>query len=97
MQELPTNNFLFENTQDFSQTTYVGPQDPIVFIDNICLYFNCLGSVQNVFKMSWNGHIMGVGCQNSDFLVECSSFYAHFISLLFFNMTESKYLWDLKL
>ena len=55
MQELPTNkpNFLFfKNTQDFNQTTHLGPQEPIGFIDNIILHFNCLGSVKDVFKWS---------------------------------------------
>ena len=66
MQESPTKktNFIFVNMQDFNQTTHGGPQDPNVFIDNISLYFNCLGSVQDVFKWLWNGHIMaGVGTQ----------------------------------
>ena len=60
MQELPTNktNFLFENTKDFNQTIHGRPQDPIVFIHNISLYFNCLGSVKDVFKWSCHGHIM---------------------------------------
>ena len=37
MQELQTNrpNFLFKNIQDFNKTIGVGPQEPIVFIDNI--------------------------------------------------------------
>ena len=63
MQELSTNktNFLLNNKQDFNHTTHGGPQDPIVFIDNISLYFNCLDSVQDVFKWSQNGHIMGGG------------------------------------
>ena len=60
MWELPTNKtkFLFENTQDFNQTTHGRPQDPIVFIHNISLYFNCLGSVKDVFKWSCHSHIM---------------------------------------
>ena len=60
MQELPTinNDFLFENSQDFNQTTHGKPQDPIVFIDNISLYLNCISSVKCVFKWSCHGHIM---------------------------------------
>ena len=60
MQELPTVNtdFLFKNSQDFYQTTHGRPQDPIVFIDNISLYFNCVSSVKYVFKWSHHGHIM---------------------------------------
>ena len=60
MQELPTikTNFLFEHSQDFSQTTHRRPQDQIVFIDNISLYFKCISSVKYVFKWSHHGHIM---------------------------------------
>ena len=59
IQELPTNkpNFFFKGTQDFNQTTHVWPQEPIVFIDNINLHLNCLGSVKDVFKWSHHGHI----------------------------------------
>ena len=37
MLELPTikTDFLFENSQDFNQTTHGRPQDSIVFIDDI--------------------------------------------------------------
>ena len=50
--ELPTikTDFLFENSQDFNQTTRARPQHPIVFIDNISLYFNCISSVEYVFR-----------------------------------------------
>ena len=60
IRELPTikTNFLFENSQDINQTTHGGPQDPIVFIHNISLYFNCLRSVKYVFKWSHQCHIM---------------------------------------
>ena len=60
MRELPTNktNFLSENTQDFNQMTHGRPQDPIVFIHNISLDFNCLGPVKDVFKWSHHGCIM---------------------------------------
>ena len=56
MLELPTikTDFLFENSQDFNQTTHARPQHPIVFIDNISLYFNCISSVKYVFK--WSRH-----------------------------------------
>ena len=56
MQELPTikTNSLFENSQDFKQTTHGRPQYPIVFIHNIILYFNCIGSVKYLFK--WSHH-----------------------------------------
>ena len=41
MWELPTikTDFLFENSQDFNQTTHARPKHPIVFIDN---KHNCL-------------------------------------------------------
>ena len=57
MWELLTNkvNFLFKNTQDFNQTTHAAPHLPIVFFDNIILYFNYLVFVLHVFKRSCNG------------------------------------------
>ena len=57
---MPTNktNFLFKNTEDFNEATHGRPQDLIVFIHNISLYFNCLGSFENVFKWSCHGYIM---------------------------------------
>ena len=60
MLELPTikTDFLFENSQDFDQTTHARPQQAIVFIDIISLYFNCIGSVKYVFKRSRHGHIL---------------------------------------
>ena len=60
MLELPTikTDFLFENSQDFDQTTHARPQQPIVFIDIISLYFNCIGSVKYVFERSCHGHVM---------------------------------------
>ena len=60
MLELPTikTDFLFENSQDFNQTTHARPQHPIVFIHNISLYFNRISSVKYVFKRSCHGHVM---------------------------------------
>ena len=60
MLELPTikTNFLFQNSQDLNQTTHARPQDPIVFIHNISLYFNCISSVKYVFKWLHHGHVM---------------------------------------
>ena len=97
MQELQTNrpNFLFKNIQDFNQSTDVGTQEPIVFIDNINLYFNCLSFVQDVFKGSCNGTSQGVS--ELRFLVKFGYFYALFISPLFFNMAEGNYSGDLEL
>ena len=60
MLELPTikTDFLFENSQDFNQTTHARPQHPIVFIDIISLYFNRTSSVKYLFKRSRHGHVM---------------------------------------
>ena len=60
MLDLPTikTDFLFENSQDFNQTTHARPQHPIVFIHNISLYFNCTSSVKYLFKWSRHGHVM---------------------------------------
>ena len=60
MLELPTikTDFLFKNSQDFNQTTHARPQYPIVFIDNITLYFNSISSVKYVFKWSRHSHVM---------------------------------------
>ena len=54
MLELPTikTDFLFENSQDFNQTTHARPQHPIVFIHNISLYFNCISSVKCFQKVT---------------------------------------------
>ena len=56
MLDLPTikTHFLFENSQDFNQTTHARPQHPIVFIHNISLYFNCISSVKYLLK--WSRH-----------------------------------------
>ena len=60
MQELKKikTDFLFENSQNFNQTTHGRPQDPIVFIHNISLYFNCISFVKYFFKWSGHSHIM---------------------------------------
>ena len=60
MLEFPTNkaNFPFKNTQHFNQTKHAAPHLPIVFIDNIILYFNYVVFVLRVFKRSCNAHIM---------------------------------------
>ena len=60
MLDLPTikTDFLFENSQDFNQTTHARPQHPIVFIHNISLYFNCISSVEYLSKRSRHSHVM---------------------------------------
>ena len=63
MLDLPTikTDFLFENSQDFNQTTHARPQHPIVFIHNISLYFNCISSVlvQKVTSRSCHAFFYG--------------------------------------
>ena len=79
MQELPTNkaNFLIKITQDFNSSRHAAPHLPIVFTDNIILYFNyklfCVTSFQKVTQ--W--HVMGGYC-NADIFVKCRYFYAGF-------------------
>ena len=59
MHELPTNkaNFLIKTTQDFNSSRHAAPHLPIVFTDNIILYFNLIPFVLHVFKRSCNAHI----------------------------------------
>ena len=61
MLDLPTikTDFLFENSQDFNQTTHARPQHPIVFIHIISLYFNCISSVKYLFN--WSRHAFFCG------------------------------------
>ena len=47
-----------QHTEYQPETTHAGSQKAIVFIDTTSLYFNCLVSVQDVFKRSCAGHIM---------------------------------------
>ena len=47
-------NFIFKNTQDFNQTTHVGPQELNVFTDNISFYFYAIISIKNLTKQSHN-------------------------------------------
>ena len=63
MQELPTNkaNFLIKTTQDFNSSRHVAPHLPIVFTDNIILYFNYKLFVLHLFKRSHNGTARGGG------------------------------------
>ena len=51
---MPTNkiNFSFKLTQDFNQTVHVEPYGPIVFINNISLYFNSISSVHDLLKVT---------------------------------------------
>ena len=67
MQELPTikTNFLFENSEDFNQTTHGRPQHSIFFTHNISLYFKCISSVKYVFKWSCHSHIMSISAVQS--------------------------------
>ena len=95
MLELPTNkpNFLFKNTQDFNQTTHVGPQEPIGIIYSIILYFNYLIFVLHVFKRLHNGISQG-GCWTSDFLMkmDISLRIFHFMTVIQYGQQED-FLW----
>ena len=64
MHELPTNkaNFLIKTTQDFNSSRHAAPHLPIVFTDNIILYFNYKLIVLHLFKRSHNGTSWGGGC-----------------------------------
>ena len=75
MQELPTNkaNFLIKTTQDFNSSRHAAPHLPIVFTDNIILYFNYKLFVLHVFKrsrngMSWGGIVMQIFLLNAGIL-----------------------------
>ena len=59
MHELQTDkgNFLIKTTQDFNSSRHAAPHLPIVFTDNIILYFNKIPFVLHVFKRSCNAHI----------------------------------------
>ena len=86
MQELPKNkaNFLFKNTQDFNQATHAAPHLPIVFIDNIILYFNYLVFVLHVFKWSHNAHIMLFLVTPQCMLIESQKYFCKKKTLQFF-------------
>ena len=72
----PVSTTSVKNHQDFSQTTHVGPQEPIVFGDNINLYLNCLGSVKNVLKWSCHGHITLFSVTSQCMLIELQNFFS---------------------
>ena len=69
MQELPTNkpNFLFKNTKDFNQTIHVGPQEPIVLIDNISFYFYAFISVKKISETVTQWYIMAISIWSENF------------------------------
>ena len=91
MQELPTNkaNFLIKTTQDFNSSRHAAPHLPIVFTDNIILYFNYKLFVLHLFKRSCNGMSGGV-YHNADIFVKCGYFYAVLISQLFSKMAAKQ-------
>ena len=91
MQELATNkaNFLIKTTQDFNSSRHAAPHLPIVFTDNIILYFNYKLFVLHLFKRSHNGMSRGVYC-NVDIFVKCGYFYAVLISPLFSKMADRR-------
>ena len=72
----PVSTTSVNNHQDFNQTTHVGPQEPIVFGDNINLYLNCLGSMKDVLKWSCHSHIMLFQSLHSVCLLNFRNFFA---------------------
>ena len=76
MQELPTNkaNFLIKTTQDFNSSRHAAPHLPIVFTDNIILYFNYKLFVLHLFKRSRNGMSWGWGIVMWIFLLNVGIF-----------------------
>ena len=99
MLDLPTvkTDFLFENSQDFNQTTHAIPQHPIVFIHNISLYFNCISSVKYVFKWSRHGHVMPFSAVQPKHQPKkrqekclCEVRHASFLLFLHFKMASSE-------
>ena len=99
MQELPTNkaNFLIKTTQDFNSSRHAAPHLPIVFTDNIILYFNYKFFVLHLFKRSRNGTSQGEGYRNVDIFVKCGYFYVVLISPLFSKMANRRAFRDLDL
>ena len=69
MQKLPTNkaNFIFKNTQDFNQTTHVGPQDPNVFTDNISFYFYPIISIKTINETVMQRYVTVISTQSEKF------------------------------
>ena len=68
-------NFLFKTTQDFNQTRHAAPHLPIVFTDNIILYFNYLAFVLHVFKRSRNIHITLFSVTSQYMLIKPQNFF----------------------
>ena len=102
MLELQTikTDFLFENSQDFDQTTHARPEQPIVFIDIISLYFNCIGSVKYVFKKSRHSHVMPFSMVRPKWVVKkvpmCILECRLFCSFHFFTFKMAAYEGDLE-
>ena len=95
MQELPTNkaNFLIKTTQDFNSSRHAAQHLPIVFTDNIILYFN----YKLLCYIFSKGHAMahhGGVYHNMDIFVKCWYFYAVLISQLFSKMAAKQQFQD---
>ena len=81
----PVSTTLVKNHQDFNQTTHVGPQEPIVFGDNINLYLNCLGSMKDVLKWSCHSHIMLFSVTSQCMLTELQKFFCNKTTSIFLS------------
>ena len=60
-------NFLFNNMQDFKQTTHVGQQDPFIFISNTNFYFYAMMSAKDLMEESHNSHVMAISTWSESF------------------------------
>ena len=93
MHELPTNkaNFLIKTTQDFNSSRHAAPHLPIVFTDNIILYFNEVPFVLHVFKRSRNAHITFILDTSQCMLIEPWNFFAKKKPLNFYFKTSNHF------
>ena len=91
MHELPTNkaNFLIKTTQDFNSSRHAAPHLPIVFTDNIILYFNWIRFVLHVFKRSHNAHIMFIFGHFTVYAYRTSKFFCKKNPWIFISRQET--------
>ena len=96
MHELPTNkaNFLIKTTQDFNSSRHAAPHLPIVFTDNIILYFNKIPFVLHVFKRSRNVHITFIFGHFTAYAYRTSEFFLQKKPLNFISRQETISGWN---
>ena len=93
MHELPTNkaNFLIKTTQDFNSSRHAAPHLPIVFTDNIILYFNWIPFVLHVFKRSCNAQITFIFGHFTVYAYRTSKFFCKKKPLNFYFKTRNHF------